>query len=441
MGNDMPLPEDSEKMEIISSGSGGPLRPTQETDSLRGVGKFIGFALLFNLLLWLFALFAQIRGWVDVTASYFILLAMWFVGTLICLALGAQLRLQRKRLAVTLGSVVWAGALIGLNAVAPKPIKVTAIGTASSQSGTSETVPSDLLSPLTVSAAKLIFKDQQIGTTSDPQTVTVVNRGNMPQTISPRVVGDFSQTNDCGSELIAGGSCDIAITFTPTKSGFAYGSLEIPSSSPFGGAPANPATVALRASATRRKTILSEGNPTIVGTGDKPPGQSKVTHEPRVIVSEFNLYLPSQTQNGVLLARVHYGNAGTAPITAHTYGSTMRSEPRQLTLDEQREGIRLAREAADKGNVSESELYPNDMHNFVDMPDSTFFTSTSHREQSFFEGTYYVYVFVVLKYRDSETTRGTIGITEWCAWLTRTTTFYHECLIPNKTHVESGHLR
>jgi len=115
-----PMPENMQ----ISSGSGGPLRSDRGTDSLRGVGKFIGFALLFNLLLWLFALFAQIRGWVDVTASYFILLGMWAVGTLICLALGAQLRLQRNRLAIALGSVIWAAALIGLNAVAPKPVKV-----------------------------------------------------------------------------------------------------------------------------------------------------------------------------------------------------------------------------------------------------------------------------------------------------------------------------
>jgi len=74
MENEVPhLPGDSEDMEI-SSGHGGPIRPSRGTDAVRVV-KFVGFALLFNLLLWLFALFAQIRGWVDVTASYFILLA------------------------------------------------------------------------------------------------------------------------------------------------------------------------------------------------------------------------------------------------------------------------------------------------------------------------------------------------------------------------------
>jgi hypothetical protein len=59
-----------------------------------------------------------------VTASYFILFATWIVGALIRLALGAQLRLQRERLVVILGSVIWAVALMGLNAVAPKPIKL-----------------------------------------------------------------------------------------------------------------------------------------------------------------------------------------------------------------------------------------------------------------------------------------------------------------------------
>jgi hypothetical protein len=122
MDREIQRPEGSSANMESSSGSGGQLR-RREPDSVHAVGKFIGFALLFNLLLWLFALFAQIRGWVDVTASYVILFAMWIVGTLICLALGAQLRLQRKRLAVVVGSVIWAGALMGLNAVAPKPIK------------------------------------------------------------------------------------------------------------------------------------------------------------------------------------------------------------------------------------------------------------------------------------------------------------------------------
>ena len=164
-------------------------------------------------------------------------------------------------------------------------------------------------------------------------------------------------------------------------------------------------------------------------------------HVPRIVVSSFNLYLPSQTQDGVLLARVHYDDLGTTPITASTSGLAMRSEPRMLTIDEQQEGMRHAREAADKGEVSESELYPNDPHNFADIPDKTFFTSSSGREQKFMEGTYYVYVFVVFKYRDSETKPGMIGVTEWCGWLSRTTAFYHQCLVPNRTRTESGRLR
>jgi len=92
---------------------------------------------------------------------------------------------------------------------------------------------SSALLPLSVSPTKLIFEDQQLGTTSEPQTVTVVNRGSAPRFMSPlKMAGDFSQTNDCGPELMVGDSCNIAVSFAPTKLGLTYSSLEIPSSDP-----------------------------------------------------------------------------------------------------------------------------------------------------------------------------------------------------------------
>jgi hypothetical protein len=97
--------------------------PAPQRRGLPPVMRFIGFAFLFNLLLWLLALFVQIRGWVDVTASYIILAAMWGIGSVICLAFAMQSGLRKKWLAATGASLVWLLALAGLNAVAPRPHK------------------------------------------------------------------------------------------------------------------------------------------------------------------------------------------------------------------------------------------------------------------------------------------------------------------------------
>lgn len=89
--------------------------------------------------------------------------------------------------------------------------------------------------PVDVSPSKLSFKDQ-IGVTSVEQTILVANQGigRLPRFLSIQASGDFSQTNDCPSELMAGDSCNIAVTFTPTKAGFVYGSVEITLKDPLG---------------------------------------------------------------------------------------------------------------------------------------------------------------------------------------------------------------
>jgi phage terminase large subunit-like protein len=68
------------------------------------------------------------------------------------------------------------------------------------------------------------FGNQNIGTTSAAQTVTVSNTGTGPLTIASIVVGgtnpgDFGQTNNCGATLQNGSSCTISVTFTPSASG------------------------------------------------------------------------------------------------------------------------------------------------------------------------------------------------------------------------------
>lgn len=122
MATDRPEDEPQE-LEVISKSSRTHL-PTDST-SIRSrvspVVKFVGFGLLLNALLWFFGLFVQIRGWIDLRASYVVLGIMWGIGTLICLGAAAQSRIRHRIGSTIFGSLLWAAALVGLNRVAPKP--------------------------------------------------------------------------------------------------------------------------------------------------------------------------------------------------------------------------------------------------------------------------------------------------------------------------------
>ena len=65
------------------------------------------------------------------------------------------------------------------------------------------------------------------------QQVQLTNTGSAAVTINQiQVVGDFSETDNCGGSLGAGDSCRITVTFTPTASGYRRGNLVIWDSDP-----------------------------------------------------------------------------------------------------------------------------------------------------------------------------------------------------------------
>src|SRR5579871_6564656 len=75
------------------------------------------------------------------------------------------------------------------------------------------------LSPLNVTIASL-----PVGVTSAPQNVTLSNTGSGDLSIS--TIGftgsnpaDFNQTNNCGSSVASGGTCNITVTFKPAAAG------------------------------------------------------------------------------------------------------------------------------------------------------------------------------------------------------------------------------
>jgi len=85
-----------------------------------------------------------------------------------------------------------------------------------SLSGVGEAPATDTLSVLALS-----FAQQQIGTTSASQSVTLTNSGGVPLTLIAASVspGDFSVVNACGNSLAAHATCAFNITFAPTAIG------------------------------------------------------------------------------------------------------------------------------------------------------------------------------------------------------------------------------
>jgi hypothetical protein len=83
--------------------------------------------------------------------------------------------------------------------------------------------PAVSLSPFSIA-----YAGQQVGTTSQPQTVLLRNMGSAPLSIASIAAGsNFAQTNTCGSSVAAAGSCTLSLTFTPTAVGTLAGSITI----------------------------------------------------------------------------------------------------------------------------------------------------------------------------------------------------------------------
>jgi hypothetical protein len=110
---------------------------------------------------------------------------------------------------------------------------------------------------LTASPASASFGDVNVGSTSAAQSVTVTNPGSSPAAVSSiSVTGPFSQTNNCGGSIAAGGSCTVQVTFAPTSGGPQTGTLSVATN-----APGSPLTVALSGTGVTATTNLALNRP------------------------------------------------------------------------------------------------------------------------------------------------------------------------------------
>jgi hypothetical protein len=113
------------------------------------------------------------------------------------------------------------------NAAGGSPQSVALSGT-----GTSGSASPSETSGVSLSPTSLSFGDEPIDIASSSQTITVKNTGGAALTISSIALSgsdptDFTENNNCGTSLAAGGSCTVVISFTPSASGSLAASLSI----------------------------------------------------------------------------------------------------------------------------------------------------------------------------------------------------------------------
>jgi len=105
---------------------------------------------------------------------------------------------------------------------------------------------------VTLVPTSVSFGNQNVGTSSPPQTVTLTNTGTGTLTITSGKLGgadraDFSQSHNCVPNLAPGASCHIYVTFKPTKIGARSATVSMTDN-----APGSPQTVSLSGTGTRR---------------------------------------------------------------------------------------------------------------------------------------------------------------------------------------------
>ena len=116
------------------------------------------------------------------------------------------------------------------------------------------------------SPATLTFATALMGTTSAAQTVTLTNPGTAALQISNITpVGDYIQTNNCGTSVAAGGSCTVTVKFTPSSTGARPGWIDVSLTDPAGiqtvaltGTGASPAPVLVKPRAASVTTTQTE---------------------------------------------------------------------------------------------------------------------------------------------------------------------------------------
>ncbi len=106
-------------------------------------------------------------------------------------------------------------------------------GGGSNSSSSPASSASNNSSAASLSASSLNFPSQTINGTSATQSLTFTNAGSNSISLSAvTVTGDFAQSNNCSATLVAGASCTVNVTFTPTEVGVRTGTVSFTDNAP-----------------------------------------------------------------------------------------------------------------------------------------------------------------------------------------------------------------
>ncbi len=155
-----------------------------------------------------------------------------------------------------------------------------------------------------LSTNSLTFATQLVGTTSTAQSVTLTNYGSLALLITSISFkganpGDFIQTNTCGGLVASGASCTISVSFKPMQGGTRVAALSIADN-----APGSPQTI----SVTGVGTVV-ELNPTSLGFGAVPVGQSKSMHTKLTNWGSTTLSITGKTITGAFSEENNCGSS------------------------------------------------------------------------------------------------------------------------------------
>jgi hypothetical protein len=110
---------------------------------------------------------------------------------------------------------------------------------------------------VTISPASLAFAAQAVATASAAQTVSLKNSGNadltgVKITVAGADAASFAETNNCGTTVAAGASCNVNVVFTPASAGVLSATVNIADS-----AANSPQAIALSGTGTQTLFVIA----------------------------------------------------------------------------------------------------------------------------------------------------------------------------------------
>lgn len=172
----------------------------------------------------------------------------------------------------TCGTDVAAGASCTITVTFTPKISGTltaSVSVADNASQSPQTVPltgTGTVPAVSFTPTSLTFPATPLGTSSAPQTLTLMNTGQADLLITSLSImggnqGDFSQTNTCGTDVAAGANCAITVTFTPKAAGARATNLSVADN-----APGSPQKVVMTGTGTAPSVSFSPTSLTFPGT-------------------------------------------------------------------------------------------------------------------------------------------------------------------------------